>query len=160
MQVYGPGGKLGAVLIWLFLLLLLAVALEHRSKRPFLATLGGRGLALLLSAERLTEHRYEVVDLPAIGFRAAAQTWGETVLVTRALMASPNARTTLAHEAVHVRQYRELTSFGFWLAYLRGYVSGLWRYRNAFSAYWEIPLEVAARREADASDGAPSLRQG
>lgn len=74
-----------------------------------------------------------------------AQTWGETVLVTESVLARDPART-FAHEACHVAQYRRLTSFGFLLLYLAGWLRGLLRTRNAFRAYWDIPLEDEARR--------------
>lgn len=136
-------------MLWALLLLKLTVGLEAVTKRPFLATLWGRGLAHLLGGRRVAEHLYRVRSLPAVGFQAAAQTWGETVLAIPELLSGPHAARTLAHEAVHVAQYRKLTSFGFWLLYLLQWLRGLLRYRDAFRAYWEIPLEQEARRAAE-----------
>lgn len=132
-------------MLWACLLLAVAVVLERLTRRPFLATLWGALLAFCLGGRRLQEHLYVVPRLPAVGFRAAAQTWGETVLVTKDLLNRPHART-LAHEACHVVQYRRLTSFGFWLLYLWQWLRGLIATRSAFRAYWEIPLEREARR--------------
>jgi len=135
-----------------FLLLLLAAALERLTQRPFLATRTGETLALLLRGRRLGAHLFEVPGLPAVGFRAAAQTWGETVLVTPGLLAHPRGARTLAHEACHVAQYRRLGSFGFWGVYLAGWLRGLVVTRSAFRAYWELPLEREARRAAEKVD--------
>ena len=139
-------------MIWTFLLLALEVLLERFLERPFLASLWGRSMARVLRGRRVSDDLYEVPILPAVGFRAAAQTWGETVLVIPELGASPEVAQILAHERCHVAQYRRLTSFGFWVTYLFAWLSGLLRYRNAFRAYWEIPLEVEARAAASAAD--------
>jgi hypothetical protein len=135
--------------LWVCLLLLLAVGLETLTQRPFLATLWGRMLGGLLGGTAASSGVIVVARLPAVGFRAAAQTWGDTVLVTPELMRASHAPRTLAHEACHVTQYRRLTSLGFWLVYLAQWVYGLVRYRNAFRAYWEIPLEREARSTAE-----------
>lgn len=138
-------------MLWPCLLLVLAVTLEGLTQRPFLATRWGVLLAFLLRGRRLDVNLYEVTRLPAVGFRAAAQTWGETVLVTKGLLGREGATRTLAHEACHVAQYRRLTSLGFLLVYFWGWLKGLVLTRSAFQAYWEIPLEAEARRAADAS---------
>ncbi len=129
--------------MWTFLLFVLASTLEHLT-RPFLATLTGRTFAYLLNARPLTPHLYEVGALPAFGFRATAQTWGETVLVVRGYQ-TPRL---LAHEAVHVAQFRRYTSLGFWLLYLGQWVYGLFRTRSLYRAYFEMGLEREARRES------------
>ena len=131
--------------MWVFLLFLTAVGLERLTQRPFLATRFGVLFGLALKGKRLDAHFYEVPRLPAIGFRAAAQTWGETVLVTPESMRTSYTSKLLAHEACHVRQYRRLTSFGFWLVYVAQWLRGLFRTRNAFQAYLDIPLELEAR---------------
>ncbi len=131
--------------MWVCLLFVLATFLERVTQRPFLATLWGVLLARSLRGRRLEEHLFEVSRLPAVGFRAAAQTWGETVLITERVLGGDAART-LAHERCHVAQYRRLTSFGFLLLYLAQWVWGLLLTWNAFRAYWEIPLEYEARR--------------
>lgn len=132
-------------MLWAFLLLLTAVGLELLTQRPFLATRFGVLFGLVLSGRRLEADLYEVPRLPAVGFRAAAQTWGETVLVTPEAMKTSYTPKLLEHEACHVAQYRRLTSFGFWLVYVFGWLRGLMRTRNAFQAYLDIPLELEAR---------------
>ena len=131
--------------MWVFLLFLTAVGLELLTRRPFLATRFGVLFGLLLGGKRLKSDLYEVPRLPAVGFQAAAQTWGETVLVTPESMKTSYTPKLLEHEACHVRQYRRLTSFGFWLVYVFQWLSGLFRTRNAFQAYLDIPLELEAR---------------
>lgn len=139
---------------WLlvFLLLLLAAALERLTQRPFLATRAGEVLARLLRGRRSGAHLFVVPGLPAVGFRAVAQTWGETVLVVPELMVHERRAQTLAHEACHVAQYRRLGSFGFWGLYLAGWLRGLVVTRSALRAYWELPLEREARRAAEEVD--------
>ena len=127
------------------LLFLTAVGLESLTRRPFLATYFGVIFGLILGGRRLKVDLYEVPQLPAVGFRAAAQTWGETVLVTPEAMKTSYTPKLLEHEACHVTQYRRLTSFGFWLVYVFQWLSGLFRTRNAFQAYLDIPLELEAR---------------
>ncbi len=132
-------------MIWMFLLLILTVGLELLTQRPFLATRFGVLFGLFLGGRRLDVQLYEVPVLPAFGFRASAQTWGETVLVTPELLRHPQFTVTVAHEACHVTQYRRYTSLGFWLRYLGEWLLGLARTRNFFRAYYEISLEQEAR---------------
>ena len=126
-------------------LLLLATFYEHLTRRPFLASLTGRALGFFLGARPLeTSEPYtllEVSRLPALGFRAAAQTWGEVVLVVKGCC---TARLG-AHEAAHVAQYRRYTSFGFWLLYVWQWLGGLITHRDLFKAYWGMGLEAEAR---------------
>ena len=128
-------------MVWVPLLFALASGLEYLTFRPFLATLTGRTFAHLLQAEP-KGYVYEVDALPALGFRAVAQTWGETILVVRGYQ-SPQL---LAHEAAHTEQFRRYTSLGFWLLYLAQWVYGLLRTRNLYRAYVEMGLEREARR--------------
>lgn len=132
-------------MLWALLLLLVAAGLEALTQRPFLATYFGALFGLVLGGRRLGAHLYSVPRLPAVGFRAAAQTWGETVLVTPEALGTPYTPRLLAHERCHVLQYQRLTSFGFWLVYVLGWFRGLLGTRNAFQAYLDIPLEVEAR---------------
>lgn len=132
-------------MLWVFLLFLTAGGLELLTHRPFLATRFGVLFGLALKGKRLKADLYEVPRLPAVGFRAAAQTWGETVLVTPESMRTSHTPKLLEHEACHVRQYCRLTSFGFWLVYVAQWLRGLFRTRNAFQAYLDIPLELEAR---------------
>lgn len=137
-----------ALLLSLITLLALGAGLEALHGRPFLASSWGHLLGWGLRGRRLPTapplSLYEVRWLPAVGFVAAAQSWGEVVLVKPGF-ASPQL---LAHEARHAAQYRRYTSVGFWLLYLGGWLGGLARYRDPFRAYWEIPLEREARRAA------------
>lgn len=134
---------------WVLLLLVLASGLEYLFGRPFLATLTGRAFAYLLQARlseraRLSPSIYEVDALPALGFKAVAQTWGEVVLVVRGYQ-TPQL---LAHEAVHTEQFRRYTSLGFWLLYLAQWLYGLVTTRSLYRAYFEMGLEREARRES------------
>ena len=140
---------------WVFALFVVGVGLEALTQRPFLATRFGAFSSFCLGGKRLAEHLYKVPALPAFGFRAAAQTWGETVLVTPGLLEQPQCRATLAHEACHVAQYRRCTSFGFWLRYFGEWLWGLVRTRDLFRAYFEISLE----REARAAQTQPFIRK-
>ena len=132
-------------MLWVVLLLLTGAGLERLTRRPFLATRFGVLLAFFLGGGRLDGNLYGAPRLPAVGFRAAAQTWGETVLVTPGVLEHPGASRLLGHEACHVAQYRRLTSFGFWFLYGCQWLAGLFRTRNPLQAYLDIPLEVEAR---------------
>ena len=135
----------------------LLVGLERFTRRPFLATLSGFALAHFLRAtplphedlphENLPHEDYrlfEVYALPAIGFRAVGQTWGEVVLVLKG-RATPDL---LAHEACHVSQFRRLTSLGLWGRYALEWMYGLLKHRDLYRAYAGISLEVEARHAA------------
>lgn len=156
-------------------LFVLATWLERLHARPFVASLWGHLLARSLgatclgasldavrrsaspplSADAYSDNAlydyvlYEVSALPAVGFRAAGQTWGEVVLVVH----GHASLRLLAHEACHVAQYRRLTSLGFWGLYLTQWLGGLVRRRDLFAAYWEIGLEAEARGAAEVHTG-------
>ncbi|ADI13927.1 hypothetical protein [Truepera radiovictrix] len=142
----------------------LACGLERLHGRPFVASLMGHLVARTLGGRRLAgaaegETLYEVAWLPAVGFRAAAQTWGEVVLVTpEAYRVTSGERRVspdlLAHERCHVAQFRRLTSFGFWVRYAAAWAWGLLRYRDPFRAYWDLALEREARAAAARPDDA------
>lgn len=76
---------------------------------------------------------------------AAAITLGPVVSVRRAAAADAGL---LAHELVHVRQWRELGLVGFLVRYVGAYVA--WRLRGYghWAAYRRIPLEIEASWEA------------
>jgi hypothetical protein len=76
---------------------------------------------------------------------AAAITLGPLIIVRR--RAADDAEL-LAHERVHVRQWRSLGVIGFLRAYLSSYVR--WRVRGYghWAAYRRIPLEIEAAWEA------------
>lgn len=76
---------------------------------------------------------------------SAAITFGRVVSVRRS--AASDARL-VAHELVHVRQWRELGALGFVLRYVGSYLR--WRVRGYghWGAYRRIPLEIEASWEA------------
>ena len=94
-------------------------------------------------------HLVEVGWLPGVGFIPSGQTWGETILVLK----GRHAQRLEAHEACHVEQFRRLTSLGFLGRYTLQWLTGLFRYRNLYQAYWKIPLEVEARAAAERVSG-------
>lgn len=51
---------------------------------------------------------------------------------------------TRRHEGIHFQQHLELAFVGFWALYLGWYLWGLWRYRDAATAYRESPFEKEA----------------
>jgi hypothetical protein len=76
---------------------------------------------------------------------AAAITLGRVVSVRRRFAGDERL---LAHELVHVRQWRRLGVFGFLRRYVGAYLR--WRLRGYghWAAYRRIPLEVEAEWEA------------
>ena len=60
-----------------------------------------------------------------------------------------DALALLAHELVHVEQYRQLGAWRFRWAYLREYLSGRFRKLGHEAAYREISFERAAREVED-----------
>jgi len=89
--------------------------------------------------------RARIVDVPWLTPGVAAMTLGRMILLRRDHRGD---EALLAHELVHVRQWRELGAARFLRrylgAYLRGRVAGLGHQR----AYEAIPLEVEARELA------------
>ena len=86
--------------------------------------------------------RARIVQVPWLTPGVAAMTLGRVILVRRG---HSQDAALLAHELVHVRQWRELGAVRFlWRylgAYTRGRAAGLGHQR----AYEAIPLEVEAR---------------
>jgi uncharacterized protein DUF4157 len=72
----------------------------------------------------------------------SAMTLGSHIFVRRG---NEHDRALLAHELVHVRQWRELGVVGFLRAYLGAYAAGRFRGLGHWAAYAAIPLEVEAR---------------
>lgn len=54
-------------------------------------------------------------------------------------------RRLLAHELVHVRQWKEHGTIGFLRRYVGAYLANLFRLRNHRAAYLAIPFEQEAR---------------
>jgi hypothetical protein len=76
---------------------------------------------------------------------SSAITLGRVVVVRRG---SASDARLLAHELVHVRQWRDLGVFGFVVRYVGAYAR--WRLRGYghWAAYRRIPLEIEASWEA------------
>ena len=91
--------------------------------------------------------RARVVGVPVLTPGVAGMTLGRFVLLRRG---HERDRALLAHELVHVRQWRELgvprLLWRYLAAYLRGRRSGL----DHAAAYHAIPLEAEARHLAAA----------
>ena len=89
--------------------------------------------------------RARIIQVPSLTPGVAAMTLGRVILLRRDHVADT---ALVAHELVHVRQWRELGVARFlWRylgAYFRGRVAGLGHQQ----AYEAIPLEVEARRLA------------
>ena len=76
---------------------------------------------------------------------SAAITLGSLVIVRRRAAESPGYAELLAHERVHVEQWRALGIIRFVRNYAGAYVGGRWRGYGHVGAYRRIPLEVHAR---------------
>jgi hypothetical protein len=134
------------------LIILLCLAsislLERLSGRPVLATLVGLLLARLLGGKPAMPlvgglyAVYHVRMIPRLFGNMTGQAWGQVILIQEGMHTLPLE----LHERAHVQQYRCLTSLGFWCAYVGTWLWNLIRYRDALKAYWEIPLEIEARR--------------
>ena len=72
----------------------------------------------------------------------AGMTLGRWILVRRG---HEHDRELIAHELVHVRQWRELGAVRFLALYLGTYARGRWRGLGHKAAYEAIPLEAEAR---------------
>lgn len=91
--------------------------------------------------------RARVALVPFLQPGTSGMAFGRYVLLRRDRAGD---RRLLAHELVHVHQWRELGVVGFLARYLRAYLSGLVRLRSHRAAYLAIPAEVEARAEAAA----------
>lgn len=89
------------------------------------------------------EHRdgYRLVVGGPVPPQAAAITLGRTIVVRRE---SASNSQLLAHELVHVRQFRERGIVRFLVAYVGAYVANRFRGHGHLAAYRRIPLEVEA----------------
>jgi len=86
--------------------------------------------------------RARLVVVPVLTPGIAGMTLGRWVLVRRG---HEHDRDLIAHELVHVRQWRELGSVRFLVRYLGAYAQGRWHGLGHQAAYESIPLEVEAR---------------
>jgi len=89
--------------------------------------------------ERHSDHRLWVGGPVPPG--SAGITLGQTVIVRAG---KSESKTLLAHELVHVRQYREHGVVRFWRKYLAAYFAGRAKGYPHWSAYRRIPFEVEA----------------
>jgi hypothetical protein len=90
--------------------------------------------------------RVRVVGVRGVVRGYAAMTLGRTVLVRHDRLDDDGL---LAHELVHVEQWREHGRIGFLARYLGGYARALVRERRHRAAYLAIPFEAEARRRAE-----------
>jgi len=86
--------------------------------------------------------RARIVDVPWLTPGVAAMTLGPVILLRRD---HATDEALLAHELVHVRQWRELGVPRFLWRYLGAYLRGRLRRLSHQEAYEAIPLEVEAR---------------
>jgi hypothetical protein len=89
--------------------------------------------------------RARIIDVPCLTPGVAAMTLGRIILLRRDHAAD---RALVAHELVHVRQWRELGAPRFLWRYLGAYVRGRRAGLGHDAAYRAIPLEVEARQLA------------
>jgi hypothetical protein len=94
--------------------------------------------------------RARIVDVPWLPLGVDGMTLGRFILMRRGTVGD---RTLLAHELVHVRQWRELRAARFLWRYLSAYAAGRARRLDHRQAYLDIPLEVEARTLADRPGG-------
>ena len=85
--------------------------------------------------------RARVISIPWLPAGTAAMTLGRLIIVRRGAF----EKGLLAHELVHVMQWRELGIVPFLWAYLMAYFRGRLHGLSHWDAYREIPLEVEAR---------------
>lgn len=86
--------------------------------------------------------RARLVYVPVLTPGIAGMTLGRWVLLRRG---HEQDADLIAHELVHVRQWRELGAVRFLVRYLGAYVGGRWRGLGHRAAYESIPLETEAR---------------
>jgi hypothetical protein len=86
--------------------------------------------------------RVRLVVVPVLTPGIAGMALGRWVLVRRG---HEHDRDLIAHELVHVRQWRELGPVRFLLRYLGAYAGGRRRGLGHQAAYEAIPLEAEAR---------------
>lgn len=88
-------------------------------------------------------HRARIVVVPFLTPGVAAMTLGRWILTRHG---HEHDEALVAHELVHVRQWRELGAMRFVWRYLSAYVQGRRRGLSHWQAYRAIPLEQEARR--------------
>ncbi len=86
--------------------------------------------------------RARLVRVPVLTPGIAGMTVGRWILLRRG---RDHDADLVAHELVHVRQWRELGAMPFLVRYLGAYARGRWRGLGHRAAYEAIPLEAEAR---------------
>jgi hypothetical protein len=86
--------------------------------------------------------RARLVVVPLLTPGIAGMTLGRWILVRRG---PEHDRDLIAHELVHVRQWRELGAVHFLVRYLGAYAQSRWHGLGHQAAYEAIPLEAEAR---------------
>jgi hypothetical protein len=86
--------------------------------------------------------RARLVVVPVLTPGIAGMTLSRWILVRRG---HEHDHDLIAHELVHVRQWRELGAVRFLARYLGAYMRSRWRGLSHQAAYEAIPLEVEAR---------------
>jgi hypothetical protein len=89
--------------------------------------------------------RARILDVPWLTPGVSAMTLGRVILLRRD---HATDKALLAHELVHVRQWRELGAARFLWRYLGAYARGRAAGLGHAAAYQAIPLEVEARELA------------
>jgi hypothetical protein len=89
--------------------------------------------------------RARLLSVPVLTPGVAGMTLGRFILVRRG---HERDRELIAHELVHVRQWRELGAARFLIRYLAAYTRGRWRGLGHKAAYEAIPFEAEARAVA------------
>jgi hypothetical protein len=89
--------------------------------------------------------RARLVTVPVLTPGIAGMTLDRWILLRRG---HDHDRDLIAHELVHVRQWRELGVVPFLSRYVGAYARGRWRRLGHQAAYEAIPLEVEARAVA------------
>ncbi len=90
--------------------------------------------------------RVRVAKIPALPGRYLGITLGPLV-VLQTCESDDGSSALLAHELVHVRQWREQGAVRFAVRYVSSFVASLLRCRRWNEAYRSIPAEVEARAE-------------
>jgi hypothetical protein len=87
-------------------------------------------------------NRARLVVVPVLTPGIAGMTLGRWILIRRG---HEHDRDLIAHELVHVRQWRELGSVRFLVRYLGAYAQSRWHGLGHQASYEGIPLEAEAR---------------
>lgn len=96
---------------------------------------------------QLLTNKVRIVKVPWLPNGADGLTLANMILVKK-FVDPEDFRELIAHELVHVRQWKEYGIVGFLFRYVRDYLKGLRNHRNHYQAYLDIPFEIEARAEA------------